>query len=143
MAKSDEKNVVLHMQFIVTDKGTLSPVDKYLKKYRDYKAKLQPGQIVDCFLDANEDNGTLIQLAKIHACIKEISSFTGETVEKTKLDIKKMSGLVIKTTMDGENYLIIKSFAKCSKTELSLCITTIIEIGQTIGIDFTELKENR
>lgn len=93
-------------------------------------------QTVDVFFDANKDDGTLAQLAKIHKCIREIAKETGADYETTKLHIKKKSGLCIKKELDGEIFMICKSFGTCSKTDLILVIETIINIGDVVNINF-------
>jgi hypothetical protein len=103
--------------------------------YKLFLDSLEPGQTVEIFLDANKDDGTLAQLAKIHKCIREIAKETGDNYEDMKLLIKKKSGLCIKKEVDGEVVMICKSFANASKTDLGLVIETIIEIGDMTGIN--------
>lgn len=105
-------------------------------KFENYVSKLQPNQVVEVFYDANKDDGTLPQLAKIHKCIREIATDTGNSFEDIKIEIKKKSGLCVKKVIDGENYMICKSFAKCSKEELALAIESIIALGDLLGINF-------
>jgi len=103
--------------------------------YKLFLDSLEPGQTVEIFLDANKDDGTLAQLAKIHKCIREIAKETGDNYEDMKLLIKKKSGLCVKKEVDGETVMICKSFANASKTDLALVIETIIEIGDMVGIN--------
>ena len=110
------------------------PIKK--KLYSDLVANLEQGQVVDIFLDANVDDGTLAQLAKVHASIRELAKHTGYSFEDMKLEIKHAAGLCIKKEIHGESFMICKSFSKCSKTELGLAVTAIQEVGQTVGINF-------
>lgn len=103
--------------------------------YKLFLDSLEPGQTVEIFLDANKDDGTLAQLAKIHKCIREIAKETGDNYEDMKLLIKKKSGLCVKKDVDGETVMICKSFANASKTDLALVIETIIEIGDMVGVN--------
>jgi hypothetical protein len=103
--------------------------------YKLFLDSLEPGQTVEIFLDANKDDGTLAQLAKIHKCIREIAKETGDNYEDMKLLIKKKSGLCVKKNVDGETVMICKSFANASKTDLALVIETIIEIGDMVGVN--------
>ncbi len=103
--------------------------------YKLFLDSLEPGQTVEIFLDANKDDGTLAQLAKIHKCIREIAKETGDNYEDMKLLIKKKSGLCVKKEVDGETVMICKSFANASKTDLALVIETIIEIGDMVGVN--------
>jgi len=106
------------------------------KQYEEFVNALLDGQYVDVFFDANKDDGTLAQLAKIHKCIKELATDTGSTFEDMKFEVKRAAGLCVKKEISGELYMVCKSFSKCSKEELSLAIQAIIVIGETVGINF-------
>lgn len=100
--------------------------------YNEFIRSLEDGQVVEEYLEANADTGTNLQLAKIHACIRELSIETGYTFNDMKIEVKKHCGLCWKG-QDGE---YCKSFAVCSVAELGLAIESIIEIGDTVGINF-------
>jgi len=102
------------------------------KKFEIFVSNIPENTIVECFYEVQHDDGTLPQLAKIHAMIKELSMFTGETVENMKLLVKDKAGLCIIREVSGKEYFLAKSFGDCSKDELSLAIQAIIEIGQSI-----------
>ncbi len=104
-------------------------------EYDSFLDLLEEGQYVDAFFDANKDDGTLAQLAKIHACIKELANQTGDTFEDMKIEIKERSGLCVTKDRGGEIYKICKSFSKCSSEELSLVINAIIEVGDIVGVN--------
>ncbi len=104
--------------------------------YLRFVGALQEGQLVEAFFDANVDDGTLAQLAKIHKCIRELAKEVGETFEDMKIQIKKASGLCIRKSIDGDNYLICKSFGDCSKSELGLVLEEIIRRGEFVNINF-------
>lgn len=137
-----QKSNILHIQYKVLQQrdewGTpykrLYPID--LEKHDSFLESLEVGQIVDGFYDANKDDGTLAQLAKVHACIRQIAIDTGDNFDDLKFEVKKMSGLCVAKDINGEKFLVCKSFSKCSKEELGLVIETIIQIGDTIGINF-------
>ncbi len=131
-----QKHNIFHGQFIKGENNKLSATSKSQHKYDEFLKGVEVGQTVNIFMEANKDDGTLDQLAKIHVCIRAISTETGETFEKTKLDITKMSGLCFVTPYNGENILYCKSLGDASKEELSLVIETIIEVGDTLGINF-------
>lgn len=107
-----------------------NPVDEQL--YKKFVEQLSDEHVVHIFFDANVDNGTLTQLAKIHACIREIARETGTTFLNAERDIKIKSGLCF--DKDGEAYC--RSFGDCSKDELSLAIQAIIDTGEFLGINF-------
>jgi len=137
-----QKNNIAHIQYKVVERvdewGTpykdLRPMD--INKHEEFLNGLVEGQIVDGFYDANKDDGTLAQLAKVHACIRQLAIDTGDNFEDLKFEVKKMSGLCVAKEINGEKFLVCKSLSKCSKEELGLVIETIIQIGDTVGINF-------
>lgn len=100
--------------------------------YNEFVKSLDDGQIVEEFLETLHDTGSNAQLAKIHACIRELAKESGNTFNSMKNDIKHHAGISWRTK-DG---LYSKSFADCSVDELALVIESIIEIGDVIGINF-------
>lgn len=103
--------------------------------YKLFIDSLEEGQTVEIFLDANKDDGTLAQLAKIHKCIREIAKETGDNYEDMKLLVKKRAGLCFKKEVDGETFLHCKSFGDASRSDLALVIETIISIGDLVGVN--------
>jgi hypothetical protein len=85
--------------------------------YKMFVDKLEEGQIVDMYIDLASADHSKAQLAKVHACIRELAKESGYTFDDMKLIIKDSSGL------NG------KSFADCSKNELMLAIEACIQIG--------------
>jgi hypothetical protein len=106
------------------------------EKYKLFIDSMEEGQMAEIFLESNIDDGTLTQLAKVHACIRELAKETGYTFEDMKLEIKRQAGLCVKKVFEGENYMVCKSFGDCSKDELSLAVQAIIQTGETVGINF-------
>lgn len=107
---------------------------KYVKpkdelKYQQFFNKLEENQLVEMYIDPQDDDANLGQLARVHAMIREIAHYTGDTFEEMKLKVKRKSGLCIETTIDGEKFLYCKSFADCSKEEISLAIESVREIA--------------
>lgn len=97
------------------------PKDKL--SYDIFVSKLKEGQIVDMYVDLADTDHSKAQLAKVHACIRELSKESGYSFDDMKLLIKGASGLCY----DAEH---CKSFAECSLTELGLAIEACIEIGE-------------
>jgi hypothetical protein len=58
----------------------------------------------------------------------------GETVENMKILVKDKAGLCIAREVSGKEYFLAKSFAECSKDELSLAIQAAMEIGEEVGL---------
>lgn len=109
------------------------PSDNHL--YKLFVDSLAEGQTVEVFFDANVDNGTLAQLAKIHKCIREISKETGTSFEETKKLVTKKAGLCFEKEVNGEVKEFYKSFSIASKAELCSVIETIMEISDLLGIN--------
>mgnify|MGYP006271016399 FL=1 len=103
------------------------------KQMELFVSKIPDGHIVECFLEVTHDDGTLPQLAKIHAMIKQLATHIGESVENMKLLVKDRAGLCIAREVSGKEYFLAKSFGDCSKEELSLAIQAAIEIGENVG----------
>jgi hypothetical protein len=86
--------------------------------YELFLQKLPEGQAVEMYVDLININHSKAQLAKVHACIRELAAESGYSFDDMKILIKGTSGL--------EN----KSFADCSKDELMLAIEACIQIGR-------------
>lgn len=116
------------------ERGLLKPLTiGSMKQYEQFVSVLQDGDIVEFFYELQHDDGTLPQLAKLHAMIKQLATHIGETAENMKLLIKDRAGLCIAREVSGKEYFLAKSFGECSKEELSLAIQAAIEIGQDVN----------
>lgn len=109
---------------------TFQPANKRdLELYTLFLACLEEGVYVDIYMEINDPNGTLAQLAKLHAMIKELAAHSGETFNDMKVYVKDRAGLVTKEGKD----IHVKSFKDCSKLELSLAIQACIALGEDIN----------
>lgn len=106
------------------------------KIYKLFVDNLVQGQTVDVFFDANKDDGTLAQLAKIHKCIREIAKETGNDFEDIKDIIKVRSGFCFEKEVDGKIITKCKSFGKASKEDLGFVIEALIKLGDVVGCNF-------
>lgn len=104
-----------------------SPKDK--QKYELFLQRLGDDHLVEVYMEEQRDDGTLAQLAKVHAMVRELALHIGETFEDMKLLVKRKAGLCIEKEVGGEKYLYCKSLGKCSKEELALCIEAMKQIG--------------
>jgi len=104
-----------------------------MKQYEHFVSHLQEGDIVEFFYEKQHDDGTLPQLAKLHVMIKQLAVHVGETFENMKILVKDKAGLCLAREISGKEYFLPKSFAECSKEELSLAIQAAIEIGEQIN----------
>ena len=105
------------------NKGTKGKFDRFIKNLPD-ATKLE------MFISASSSNGSLPQLARVHAMIREIANEIGYTFEEMKLTVKRQTGMCI--VKNGVEYC--KSFADCDKAELNMVIQTCIEIGDFNGM---------
>jgi hypothetical protein len=99
--------------------------EKFHKDLKHFTEKLPENSIVECFMELSSDDGSLPQLAKIHAMLKDISLQTGISVEDLKLVIKEKAGLCVIREISNKQYFLAKSFGDCSKEELNLAIQAI------------------
>lgn len=120
-----EKAQIFNTTFIKKD-GKLRPQSPG-GLYKLFEDSLEEGQKVQVFMEANEDDGTNAQLAKVHVCIRKIATEMGYTFEELKLVIKQKAGLI--------NNGVIKSFGVCSKEELTNVIEAIQEAGDIVNVD--------
>lgn len=112
--------------------GNLVHINESTKiSYQLFLDKLQEGQEVEVFMGLTSDSGSLAQLAKVHACIRELAKECGYTFEEMKFIVKKHSGLCY----DGGGAEYCKSFKDCSKEELAMAIESAIELGRDLNIN--------
>lgn len=112
--------------------GNLVHVNESTKiSYQLFLDKLQEGQEVEVFMGLTSDSGSLAQLAKVHACIRELAKESGYTFDEMKFIVKKHSGLCY----DGGGAEYCKSFKECSKDELAMAIESAIELGRDLNIN--------
>lgn len=110
----------------------VSPKDE--KKYEKFFNKLKEDDLIEMYMEIQNDDATLAQLARAHAMIREIAHHTGNTFEEMKLIVKRKAGLCIEKVIDGDKFLYCKSFGDCNKEELSLAIEAIREIA--VSVDY-------
>jgi hypothetical protein len=109
------------------------PDDKAKLNYQIFLDKLSEGQKVEMYIGLADTDHSVAQLAKVHACIRELAKESGYTFDEMKTIIKKQSGLCY----DAGDAEFCKSFADCSKDELALAIEACIQIGEeNYGINF-------
>ena len=90
---------------------------------------LKAGTEIEAYLQiASDPNKTNGQLAKAHALMKELANSTGHTINEIKDVIKERAGLYDEASSD------FKSFASCTKQEMSNVIEHCIALGAELGI---------
>lgn len=88
---------------------------------------INEGDLVEVTYELKHQDGTNAQMKKLHASIRAIAAETGAEFEDMKLVVKTRAGLIV-----GDN---IKSFADCSKDELSKCIQECIAVGDIVNVN--------
>lgn len=94
--------------------------------YEIFVDKLKEGDKVDMFIEVHNPDHSKAQLAKVHACIRELAKEGGYTFDEMKALVKQQAGLC----SDNNGVYECKSFAECSKDELMLAIEACIQIGR-------------
>ena len=113
--------------------GKLHPCYKEDERaYKEFIDKIPNNKIVDVYITCyDEEIGTLPQLAKIHAMIREIAEFTKQGFNETKDNIKEVCGIF--NIVSSKPYQKkLKSFGDCSIEELNMVINKLIEIQNII-----------
>lgn len=103
------------------------------KQHEVFVSEVPDGTIVEFFFEVQQDDGTLPQLAKLHAMIRELSLHIGEPFEDMKLLVKDKAGLCLARQVAGKEYFLAKSFGECSREELALAIQAAINIGISVS----------
>jgi len=103
------------------------------KQHELFVSDIPDGTIVEFFFEVQHDDGTLPQLAKLHAMIRELALHVGESFSDMKLLVKDKAGLCLAREVSGKEYFLAKSFGECSREELSLAIQAAIDIGISVN----------
>lgn len=103
------------------------------KQHELFVSEIPDGTIVEFFFEVQQDDGTLPQLAKLHAMIRELALHVGEPFDNMKLLVKDKAGLCLAREVAGKEYFLAKSFGECSREELSLAIQAAIDIGVSVN----------
>ena len=102
--------------------------------YEAFVRRLAEGAEVEVYMEEINDDGTLAQLAKVHAMIKDLAAFTGNPFMGMKYEVKRQAGLCF--IHQGE--LVAKSFGDCSIDELGLAIEAAIILGERVGLTLNQ-----
>jgi hypothetical protein len=122
---------MLSVKLVKKDGKLTYPDDQSKLAYQIFLDKLPEGQKVEMYIGLADADHSIAQLAKVHACIRELAKESGYTFEEMKVLIKERSGLCYEA---GEA-TICKSFADCSKDELALAIEACVEVGKIYNIN--------
>lgn len=114
------------VKLIKQDGKLVYPNDKSKLNYQIFLDKIPEGQEIEVFMGPISETASVAQIAKVHACIRELAKESGYNFNEMKMIIKRQSGLCY----DGDDAEYCKSFADCSKDELALAIEACIAIGR-------------
>jgi hypothetical protein len=113
-------------KLVKTDGKLVFSDEKTKLAYQIFMDKLSEGQKVEMYIGLADADHSIAQLAKVHACIRELAKESGYSFDEMKKLIKEKSGLCY----DGGDAILCKSFSDCSKDEIALAIEACIEIGR-------------
>ena len=119
------------VKLVKQDGKLVYPNDKAKLNYQIFLDKLPEGQEVEMYLGLTSSDRSVAQLAKVHACIRELAKESGYTFDEMKTLVKQQSGLCY----DGGGAILCKSFAECSNDALVLAIEACIEIGRELNVN--------
>lgn len=123
------------VEYIINEDGELRPRSvKEEQKYARLMHSMKPGMKMQVMYEVIKDDHSLVQLAKVHALIRELAHCTGNNFEDVKLEVKRKAALTLRSKdIEGNPIEIVKSFADCSKDQLSAAIESCIELGNEFG----------
>ena len=122
---------MLSVKLVKKDGKLTYPDDQSKLAYQIFLDKIPEGQKVEMYIGLADADHSVAQLAKVHACIRELAKESGYTFEEMKVLIKERSGLCY----DAGDTTLCKSFADCSKDELALAIEACVEVGKLYNIN--------
>lgn len=108
------------------ENGILVPkgnIDKYALQH--YLMNVEEGTTIQVTYEEQSTDGTYAQISKLQACTRELANYLGYSHREVKDMIKVRAGLY---NSEGD----IKSFAACSKEELSLAIQFALDLGEQV-----------
>ena len=117
---------MLSVKLVKKDGKLTYPDDKSKLAYQIFLDKLEEGQKVEMYIGLADTDHSVAQLAKVHACIRELAKESGYSFDEMKMIIKEQSGLCY----DAGDAVVCKSFADCSKDEIALAIEACVQIGR-------------
>ena len=114
------------VKYKVNVDGELEPNDPSDQIRKDiFKKTLKPGEVVEITYQMYNPDYSVAQIDKVHKCIRILASEMGEEFNIVKSLVKERSGLKD------------KSFADCTKEEISSAIQSAISIGDFLGCNLS------
>lgn len=125
------QNATVH--YIKKDGQLVLASDRDAGALKLFNMSLKEGDTIEVYLTKTDGNKkTLGQLAKIHKMIRDLANFTGNDFDDLKDEVKRRAGLYVITGTDKKG-TELKSFAECSKEEISSAIEICVQLGHLVG----------
>lgn len=110
------------------ENGEFKPINSLeFTKFKLFFSDINENEIFNITYESVNSDHSYAQLSKVHKLVRELAGYTGMSFDEVKDEVKKRAGLYTDTAL--------KSFADCSKDELSLAIQACIEIGDDVGFN--------
>jgi hypothetical protein len=126
------KNLTVRMVKEGTDLVYQQHSDKL--KFKMFKESLKDKEVIELFINRTSGDGSLAQLSKLHASIRDLAKYSGNSASDEKIRIKKKAGLCFTKTIQGDTYMICKSFGDCTRDELDYVINLVEVECAELGI---------
>ena len=110
------------------------PNDASEELFKLFSESIKEGQSVEAFFDAYTDDVNNAQLAKVHVYIRQLAQETGVSFFEMKKIVKDRAGLL---WFGKEGVKYERSFADCSKSEMSMVIESLNELGESFNMIFS------
>lgn len=127
------KNIPITIKYKVDEYGELdyhTATDQTRKGI--FKSTLKKGDIVEVTYQIHNADYSVAQLDKVHKCIRQLAVDMGYDFEEMKKLVKQRAGLYL-DIREGT----YKSFADCTKDEISEAIKAAISIGEFSGVNLS------
>ena len=102
--------------------------------YELFVDKIKEGEEVEIFVCIKGAKANGAQISKVHASIRVIAMELGYSFEDMKLLVKQRAGLWFEVEDDDKKKVVCKSFADCSKQEISLAIEACNDLAERNNI---------
>jgi hypothetical protein len=117
---------------LVKKNGKLEYLDSKDKvKYNLLLEKIPDNGVVEVLFTIQHNKASNAQISKLHASIRQIAFELGNSFDDIKSIIKLKTGLIHN---DDKGNVVEKSFADCTKEEISLAIETCQDLANQQGI---------
>jgi len=116
----------------------LQPIDRGAAlRLGQYASALPENTVIEVHYSVKEaPDKSLPQLARVHAMMREIALNSGHTQAFVKEYVKREAGL---TKIDETGQTVVRSFADCTKAEMTLAIEVCVNFARLLSIPISEI----